>query len=68
MSTCIERAFAAALADGDVADGFPLAERLIARDPGNSLARLALGARAIADGQYVAARAAARRRRRRQGA
>ena len=53
----VERAFAAALADGDVADGFPLADRLIARDPGNSLARLALGARAIADGQYVAARA-----------
>ena len=52
----IERAFAAALADGDVADGFPLAERLIARDPTNSLARLALAARAIADGQYAAAR------------
>ena len=52
-----ERAFAAALADGDVADGFPLAERLVARDPANSLARLALGARAIGDGQYVAARA-----------
>jgi len=52
-----ERAFAAALAAGDVADGFPLAERLIARDPANSLARLALGARALGDGQYVAARA-----------
>ena len=38
-----ERAFAAALAAGDVADGFPLADRLIARDPFNSLARLALG-------------------------
>jgi tetratricopeptide (TPR) repeat protein len=52
-----ERAFAAALAAGDVADGFPLAERLVTRDPTNSLARLALGARAIGDGQFVAARA-----------
>jgi tetratricopeptide (TPR) repeat protein len=53
----IERAFAAALADGDAVDGFALADRLIARDPGNSLARLALATRAIADGQYAAARA-----------
>jgi len=52
----VERAFAAALADGDVTDGFPLAERLVARDPNNSLARLALGARAIGEGQFVAAR------------
>ena len=52
-----ERAFAAALADGDAADGFSLAERLIAQDPSNSLARLALGARAISEGQYAAARA-----------
>jgi tetratricopeptide (TPR) repeat protein len=52
-----ERAFAAALAAGDAADSFSLAERLIARDPMNSLARLAIGARAIADGQFVAARA-----------
>jgi tetratricopeptide (TPR) repeat protein len=53
----VERAFAAALADGDVVNGFPLAERLVARDSQNSLARLALGARAIGEGQYVAARA-----------
>jgi len=53
----VERAFAAALADGDVADSFSLADRLIARDPNNSLARLALAARAIAEGQFVAARA-----------
>ncbi len=53
----IERAFAAALVDGDVANGFLLADRLIARDPGNSLARLALAVRAIAEGQFVAARA-----------
>ncbi|THD47859.1 MAG: tetratricopeptide repeat protein [Bradyrhizobium sp.] len=52
----IERAFAAALADGDVIDGFPLADRLVGRDPNNSLARLALAARAISQGQYVVAR------------
>ncbi|MFZ1964645.1 MAG: tetratricopeptide repeat protein [Roseiarcus sp.] len=52
----VERAFAAALADGDVADGYSLADRLIVRDPGNSLARLTLAARAIADGQFAAAR------------
>ena len=53
----VERAFAAALADGDVADGFSLADRLIARDPDNSLARLTLAVRAIAEGQFAAARA-----------
>jgi tetratricopeptide (TPR) repeat protein len=53
----VERTFAAALADGDVADAFSLADRLIARDPGNSLARLTLAVRAIADGQFAAARA-----------
>ena len=51
-----ERAFAAALADGDVGGGFQLADRLIARDPYNSLARLALAARAIGDGQFAFAR------------
>jgi len=53
----VERAFAAALADGNVADGFLLADRLIARDPNNSLARLALAVRAVGDGQFGAARA-----------
>ena len=53
----IERAFAAALADGDGINAFALADRLITRDPGNSLARLALATRAISDGQYAAARA-----------
>jgi tetratricopeptide (TPR) repeat protein len=52
----LERAFAAALADGDMSDGYALADRLIPRDPGNSLARLALAVHAIADGRYVAAR------------
>ena len=53
----IERAFAAALADGDGINAFALADRLITRDPGNSLARLALATRAISEGQYAAARA-----------
>ena len=52
----IERAFAAALADGDIADSFSLGDRLIARDPGNSLAHLTLAVRLIAAGQYPAAR------------
>ena len=46
----IERAFAAALANGDGINAFALADRLIARDPGNSLARLALATRAISEG------------------
>jgi tetratricopeptide (TPR) repeat protein len=53
----VERAFAAALADGDVASGFPLADRLIARDPANSLGRLTLATRAISEGRFAAARA-----------
>ena len=53
----IERAFAATLADGDAKDAYGLADRLAARDPGNSLARLALATRAFANGQYIAARA-----------
>ena len=52
----LEHAFAAALASGDAQGSFPLAERLIARDPGNSLARLALASRAILDGQWPVAR------------
>ncbi len=53
----IERAFAAALAAGDSRSAYALADRLAARDPGNSLARLALAVRAFSNGQYPAARA-----------
>ena len=53
----IERAFAATLANGDAKDAFGLADRLAARDPGNSLARLALATRAFGNGQYAGARA-----------
>ena len=53
----IERAFAAALWNGDEQSANGLAERLIARDPTNNLARLATAVHAIAQGQYGAARA-----------
>jgi tetratricopeptide (TPR) repeat protein len=53
----IERAFAAALANGNMGDAFQLADRLLTRDPNNSLGRLSVAVRAIADGQYAAARA-----------
>jgi tetratricopeptide (TPR) repeat protein len=53
----LERSFASAIADGDADDGFSLADRLIARDPGNSLARLATATRAILGGQWASARA-----------
>lgn len=52
----IERAFAATLANGDEATANALGERLIARDPGNSLARLATAVHAIGQGQYGLAR------------
>jgi tetratricopeptide (TPR) repeat protein len=52
----LERAFAAALANGDEQSADALAERLLARDPTNSLARLATAVHAIEQGQYGAAR------------
>ncbi|HLH48483.1 MAG TPA: tetratricopeptide repeat protein [Roseiarcus sp.] len=53
----IERAFAAALANGNMSDAFDLADRLLVRDPNNSLARLTEACRAFAEGQYAVARA-----------
>ncbi len=53
----IERAFAATLVSGDAKDAYGLADRLAARDPTNSLARLALAVRAFCNGQYAGARA-----------
>jgi tetratricopeptide (TPR) repeat protein len=53
----IERAFVAAVSNGNMQDSFVLAERLIARDPNNGLAHLALGIKAIKAKQWVAARA-----------
>jgi tetratricopeptide (TPR) repeat protein len=48
----LERAFAAALANGNMPDAFELSDRLLLRDSNNSLARLALAVHAIGDGQY----------------
>jgi tetratricopeptide (TPR) repeat protein len=53
----LERAFAAALSNGDEATAGPLGERLLQRDPNNNLARLALAVRDIGQGQFAAARA-----------
>ena len=53
----IERAFIAAVSNGNMQDAFGLADRLIVHDPNNSLARLALGIKAIKAKQFAAARA-----------
>jgi tetratricopeptide (TPR) repeat protein len=53
----LERAFAAALSNGDEPSANALAERLLARDPGNSLARLSIAVHDIEQGQFAAARA-----------
>ena len=52
----LARSFAAALESGAFADASVLADRVLAHDPGNSLARLTGAARAISDGQFSAAR------------
>ena len=52
----LEHAFASALANGDTVNAYGLAERLVAKDPGNSLGRLALAVRSVSDGQWVVAR------------
>jgi len=52
----IERAFAAALANGNMGDAIQLSDRLLTRDASNSLAHLTLAVRSIADGQYGAGR------------
>jgi tetratricopeptide (TPR) repeat protein len=54
----LERAFVAFLADGATADAFRLAERIVARDPSNSLAQFTMGVRALRAKQYATARTA----------
>ncbi len=51
------RAFAAALSNGDESSANALGERLLTRDPNNSLARLAIAVHDIQQGQFAAARA-----------
>ena len=53
----LERTFAAALSNGDEQSADMLAERLLARDPTNNLARLAVAVHAFQQGQYATARA-----------
>ncbi len=53
----IERAFVAALSNGNMPDALSLADRLVAREPDNSLAQLALGVQSIKNKQFAAARA-----------
>ena len=52
-----ERAFIAFLASGEMKEAFAAAQKILARDPGNALARLAIGVRDLKAGQYVKARA-----------
>ena len=51
------RAFTAALSNGDELSADALGERLLTRDPNNSLARLAIAVHDIQQGQFAAARA-----------
>ena len=53
----IERTFQLLVADGRIKDAIPVAERLVARDKGHSLARLVLGVDALKRGQWDKARA-----------
>jgi tetratricopeptide (TPR) repeat protein len=52
----IERAFVAALSNGNMFDAFTLGERLVQRDSSNGLAHLALGIKFLKAKQYPAAR------------
>ena len=52
----IERAFVAALANGDMPEAFDLAQKLVARDSRNSSARLTLTVRDFKAKSYAAAR------------
>ena len=53
----IERAFSAALSNGDIPEASALAERLLNRDPNNRLARLALSVSLMERGDWASARA-----------
>ncbi len=52
----IERAFSASLANGDIQGASALAERLLAHDPHNQLARLAVSVSLLKRGDYVDSR------------
>lgn len=52
----VQRAFVAALANGDMPDSYALAQKVLSRDPRNNSARLALGVRDIKARNFSAAR------------
>ncbi|MGL4439842.1 MAG: tetratricopeptide repeat protein [Bosea sp. (in: a-proteobacteria)] len=52
----IERSFIAFMSDGAMPDAFRAAERIVARDPSNGLAQMALAVRSIKNRQFQAAR------------
>ena len=52
----LERTFVAALSNGDTAESFDFARRLVAIDPKNGLSHLVLGVEQLHDKHYVAAR------------
>ena len=52
----IERTFVTLLAEGQMTDALKLAERIAKQEPGNEIARLALGVRGIKTRQYAQAR------------
>lgn len=54
----LDQAFVATLMDGRLNESFKLAERVVLRDRGNSLAHLALGVKALKTKDFVKARAA----------
>jgi tetratricopeptide (TPR) repeat protein len=56
-SDLLERAFAAALSNGDESSAVALGERILTHDPSNSLARLAIAVHDIEQGQFASARA-----------
>jgi tetratricopeptide (TPR) repeat protein len=53
----LERTFVAALSNGNMQEAFILADRLVAREPNNGLAHLALGVKDMKARQFSAARA-----------
>jgi tetratricopeptide (TPR) repeat protein len=53
----LDRAFGAALSNGDEVSANALGERLLTRDPNNGLAHLAIAVHDISQGQFAAARA-----------
>jgi tetratricopeptide (TPR) repeat protein len=52
----LDRAFISALADGDIDEAVKLADRIVAVDKNNRVARLVIGVRALKQKQYAAAR------------